>query len=402
MPVLLGFVGLVLDVGHAYSVQRKLQATADAAALAGASQLQSGLSTAVATASAYGAKPGEKNPLGTDPVSEAVTTKCLATFPGCTTANALTVSETATVSTAFAKIFGINTISVRATSTACSPCGSKPLDIMIVLDRTLSMCMDDSDTLYKNYPPDQSGCVDLNNARSGISTFLTLLDPSLDHVGLAVLPPAPSVSTACSPLTATQLASTLSTAYDSQSAPYVLVPLSSNYATKQGTLNPSSSLVTTLNCVPPMGETAYAKALDAAETELQADGRAGVQKVIVFFSDGAANTGPSWAPASYRTAPCHQGITDAAAIKAAGTLIYSMGYDLTANGEADTCRSNSYQGPAESPAISSTTALEDIATQPSAPYFTQKPGAGDLTTLFQDLAANLLAGTANLVDNSTP
>ena len=33
-------------------------------------------------------------------------------------------------------------------------------------------------------------CPDLDNAVSGVRTFLSLMDPSLDKVGLALLPPA--------------------------------------------------------------------------------------------------------------------------------------------------------------------------------------------------------------------
>ena len=39
MVVMLGFCALCLDVGHAYLAQRRLQASVDAAALAGAQEL---------------------------------------------------------------------------------------------------------------------------------------------------------------------------------------------------------------------------------------------------------------------------------------------------------------------------------------------------------------------------
>ena len=42
--------------------------------------------------------------------------------------------------TAFLKILGLNEIVLHTKSVACSPCGTKPLDIMLVLDRTGSMC----------------------------------------------------------------------------------------------------------------------------------------------------------------------------------------------------------------------------------------------------------------------
>jgi Flp pilus assembly protein TadG len=421
MPVLLGMVGVVLDVGHAYSVQRKLQASADSAALAGAASLPS-TANAISTATSYGAKPGEKNALGgSDTVTENVATTCLVTFHGCPTANAVTVTESATVNTLFARVLGVKTFTVNAKSTACSPCGSKPLDVMIVLDRTGSMCRDDN-----NRP---NGCLDLTNARNGITAFLQLMDPSIDHVGLAVLPPAPSSTKPCGSPAITYrnggsypTGGTYDDYYADPTAPYVLVPLSNSYASRTGVLNTTSPLVSTLNCVPADGWTAYAQALEAAQAELVKDGRAGVQKVIVFFSDGAANTGPRYLDSSSKCAssntcttpylmqPCHQGVTSAAAIKATGTLIYSMGYDLTATG-ANICQTNAYVSDGHGgftstqkteASITAETALQQIASGTGAPYFTQQPTAAQVTDLFQQLGANMLAGTANLVSNNTP
>jgi hypothetical protein len=173
-------------------------------------------------------------------VQESVSTKCLSSVPGCEPVNAVTVSETATVSTQFAKILGLNTITLRAKSTACSPCGVKPLDIVLVLDRTGSMCMTHSGGF------DQS-CTDLNNAREGMRTFLMEMDPSVQWVGLTVFPPATSISGRCNtPATSN---------YDSTSSPYTVVPLSTDYV-KNGSLNSSSSLVSTITCVKAGGETA--------------------------------------------------------------------------------------------------------------------------------------------------
>jgi Flp pilus assembly protein TadG len=387
LPVLLGIAGLVIDVGHGYLVQRQLQGAADAAALAGAANLPDD-TAAVSVARRFGTGPGGSNAIPEN-VNESIAERCLTTFGGCRPHNAVTVSETATVGTRFARILGVDTFTVRVKSTACSPCGSKPLDIVIVLDRTLSMCMDHAG----NY---SSSCTDLANAKEGVLTFLKLLDPGSDHVGLAVLPPAPSSSKLCA-------APPLTTAYDTQSSPYVLVPLSSNYASRPGTLVPTSALVSTVNCVSAGGETAYALALEAAQAELDAHGRAGVQQVILFFSDGAANTGPSWLPKSspYRSAPCHQGVTSAASVKASGTIVYSIGYDLSAlNGGANECRAQSYQGPLESPPITAYDALSMIASAPE--DFYNQPDASELDTLFTNVAYNMLSGTAKLVSNETP
>lgn len=52
--------------------------------------------------------------------------------------------------------------------------------------------------------------------------------------------------------------------------------------------------------------------------------------MIVLLSDGAANTGPLYYPATspYLVTPCHQGIVSAQAATIAGSTVYSIGYDV--------------------------------------------------------------------------
>ena len=258
MIVLLGFCALCLDVGHAYLAQRRLQSAADAAALAGAQELPD-VTSATTFANTYGSN-GNNAPSGLDSSSMTVTTRCIASVPGCAPSNAVVVKETGVINTTFAKLLGVPTITVHASATACSPCGEKPLDVMLVLDRTGSMCTNSAGK------PDPA-CTDMENARDGHEDVPRPDEPALDHVGLAVLPPASSMATKCDkpPNTAS---------YDDPNAPYVLVPLSSDY--KTGTdLNTASNLVSTINCVQANGNTAYANAIDAAQAEIVKDGRPG-------------------------------------------------------------------------------------------------------------------------------
>ena len=376
LAVAIGVCAVALDIGHAYLAQRRLQASVDAAALAGAQGLPD-LGSANTLAGQYG-NGGANTPSGVDGVKMTVTTRCLKSSPKCVPANAVAVTETGSVKTLFAGIFGIGSIDVKATATACSPCGEKPLDIMLVLDRTGSMCTDSSGG------PDPN-CTDMQNARDGLKTFLGLMDPTLDHVGFAVLPPARSLAGGCP--------------YDGDSSSwygptnYVLVPLAGDYKHADGTLNSSSNLVSAINCVQANGTTAYANALEAAQAELVKDGRPGVQKVIVMMSDGAANTGPPSYPAKspYRVAPCHQGETSSAAIRSAGTLVYTAGYDVG----HDVCKS--YTGANESPAITALQALQSIA---SPGNFYNQPDAAQMNTIFSAIAADILHGTSKLVDNN--
>ena len=189
MVLLLVCVGMVVDVGHAMLVQRQLQAGVDAAALAGVQHLPDAV-TAESVAVQYSATPGRKNAVNT--VNNAVTTakvSCLAGVPGCNRrdggVNGIVVNSQSKVPTWFGRIIGIKELTVNAKATACSPCTMKPLDIMIVLDRTGSMCQVGVPPV--NQPP--SMCTDLNAARNGIKTFLNFMDPTIDKVGFALTPP---------------------------------------------------------------------------------------------------------------------------------------------------------------------------------------------------------------------
>jgi hypothetical protein len=381
--VLLGMAAMVIDVGYAYYAHRSLQSSADASALAGAQELPDS-ARAQSVANSYGGQNGGKNAHDNIPgVTSTVTTKCLASIPGCDPVNAVVVSERAArVPTIFAKLLGIDHFDIKVKATACSPCGTKPIDIMLVLDRTGSMCQD-------HFGRSDPNCTDLNNAKAGMKTFLSYMDSSMQWVGLAVLPPATSVGNRCAtPQTAN---------YDSRSSPYTIVPLAKDF-TRNGQLDNSSNLVTTINCVRGNGATAYANALESAQAELDRNGRSNAPDIIVFLSDGAANTGPTYFPTTspYRRQPCHQGVSSAATIKNRGTLIYSIGYDLDANnGGANICTSST--GANESPTITAYSAIAQIASRPDT--FFNQPNPGQLKTIFTAIAADIGKGTSALIDN---
>ncbi len=401
LVVLLGMAALVIDLGYAYYTHRSLQASADAAALAGAQELPDA-SAAVAVARQYTAESGSKNSRpDIDGVTTTISTKCITSIPGCDPVNAVVVVERAPTKTFFAGVLGIDAFNVRATSTACSPCGVRPLDIMMVLDRTGSMCL-------KSDGSNDPACTDLENARQGLKTFLGFLDPTTQWVGYAVLPPIPSGGDACTaPVHHSNSAA--NTAYRTNSK-YLVVGLSDDYSDKGKLV--SSPLVDAINCTKGNGYTAYATALEKAQKELEDHGRPDVRDIIVFLSDGAANIGPSDLPltSDYRRRPCRQGVNSAAAIKAKGTLIYSIGYDLNAlGGGANVCQttaSSGAPGNAESPAITAYSALQQIASPgtASAPCyptcgFYDKPSPGQLKTIFTEIAADLQKGSAALIDN---
>jgi hypothetical protein len=397
MVVLLGMAALVIDVGYAYYAHRSLQGSADAAALAGAQELPDG-AKAQTVALQYSASAGAKNERGDiSDVTTTVTTKCITSIPGCDPAagqvNAVVVLEKAPTKTFFAGLFGIDSFKITARSTACSPCGLQPLDIMMVLDRTGSMCQTSSGAADSN-------CTDLKNAQAGMREFLTYFDPVSQWVGLAVLPPATGTSATA------RCATPSESTYNSRSAAYTIVGVKegNNYKKADGTLDTNSKLVSTINCQKGSGRTAYANALEAAQAELEANGRPNVKNVIVFLSDGAANIGPAYTPeypatSTYRTQPCHQGVWSADTIKSKGTLIYSIGYDLNANGGgANKC--TSYTGATEA-GITAYSAIEAIASDvPGRQTFFNKPLPGELGGIFGDIAVDLARGTSALIDES--
>jgi Putative Flp pilus-assembly TadE/G-like len=422
MLSILVFAGLVIDLGNAYRVQKALQASADASAAAGAGQLTisypPNTATATSAAQKYGSQSGGVNPIGGVPaanVTQTVSVTCAAQVGyDCTAGypNTVTVDETARVPTYLLKLLGFPSITLNAHAQACSPCGGVPLDVMIVLDRTASM--NDNNKLTQ--------------AKAGINAFMKTMDPTQDNVGLAVLPPAPSTGQACSSVNSyfntsttgpdgrTQVYDGSGGTYSLSNPAYVVVPLSNTYASSTGHLNGSSPLMSTISCVQAGGSTAYAEAVDAAYAELQAHGRTGTQKVIVVLSDGAANDAPKSLPSTspYRTNPCGQGVTSAGIAKANKVLVYSIAY--TADGDkcdaavgakvggttvkwyatvAPPYFSRDYSTP-ESPSLAAETALQEMAS-PGANYFYDLPTATSLTGIFQQIAADISAGTARIV-----
>ena len=221
------------------------------------------------------------------------------------------------------------------------------------------------------------------------------MNPQFHHVGLAVLPPATGTSRAaqCSPPTTPS-----SGGYDSTPPRYLIAGLSSDFASPPGTLNPGSTLVDRVECQQVGGgRTGYAGAIDAARTELQANGRPGVQKVIVFLSDGAANYGGSGEPATYRNQPCQAGINSAAAAKAQGMSVYSIGYDLDGStGVYERCQTRS--NAIEVPNLNARQAMQRIATDPVTMFYNE-PDPVQLNTIFLSIAADIFR-SAQLIDDS--
>jgi Putative Flp pilus-assembly TadE/G-like len=183
MVVLLGMLGLVVDVGQLYITKHRLQTAADAAALSAAQDLPNG-SVAEETACTYSASPGSAR--GTTctgdggaidlssngenyhttlaGVQTTAQLECLSvdtagtscvTGSGCPGAsyppsgrpgcNAIKVTETTSVEPYVMGVLGFGARTVSASSTASMAGGAAvPLDIEVVLDSTASMADSDN------------------------------------------------------------------------------------------------------------------------------------------------------------------------------------------------------------------------------------------------------------------
>lgn len=442
LVILLGFAGLALDVGHAYLVQRQLQAGVDAAALAGAQELPD-VDLAERTArDLYGptsaASPNRARSLSSYvPSDTRVTITCLRTY-GCVgrraKRNGITVTATADVPTWFARVLGRTSFTVNATSTACSPCSTKGFDVMVVLDRTGSMCTDSSG---------HSSCADLENARAGIKQFLRAMDPSLDKVGLAVLPPVVDNRDRCAaPYDRSGRRPPDNTgwvygytafwpSWQSNRAPqgsalahYLVSEPQFDYLTESPAgsgswdTNSSSQLVQTVDCIQAAGSTSYGNAIIEAKQALDDHGngrtpdgrsRANAQDVIIFLTDGAPNVqassgyvqgGINLEPygvypyqSATRNRPCDAGVAAANWVKPT-TLVYTIGFGLLDGGNQGNCGNGS--------GLTPETTLQQMATNsgPGGTFYATGSGT-DLAVVFDQIATDIRDRSGQLIPDTS-
>ncbi|MBB5059573.1 Flp pilus assembly protein TadG [Granulicella aggregans] len=387
MIALLAMLALVIDVGHAYLIHRELQASCDAAALAGATAIpytvdKSGVQT---IATNYSSVSGGYNAInglnGVTMVSGYPMLKCLSSMQaqgiscvGYTPYNAVQVKQKATVNTYFGKLIGFPTITIAASATATKGGGpSRPYNIVLMLDTSLSMNFYDADC----------GATQMQCGLAGVQILLQHLDPcgtsqptcvvtagnaanSVARVSIFTFPqmtyPTVSYDSQCGSSTATATTYTFpaagATSYtpgtSSSSTTYRVTDFQSDYRVSDtATSLYNSSLLTIaaggaggcsgMGAPANAGDygTYYAATIYAAQAALTQAKAAnpGSQNVLIILGDGDANAphtnGPYTVMGSGATSngkypswlgECGQAITAANAATAAGTTVYSVAY----------------------------------------------------------------------------
>lgn len=435
MVGILGAAAMGLDVGHVYEVQRWLQASADSAALAGANYIDDGVAgDAVTHATTFGVSSSGLNANSQVPSGSITTNASLKCFSslnvacvganssGDINANGIQVVMSASVPMYFAKVLGIQTMTVKAVSTAqIGGFKGRPYNIMFIIDNTGSMGNADS----------SCGKTRIQCVQAGMQLFLSKLDPTTDTVGLMVFPeinqPSYAVDeTSCNgvtepgarpyvPLSTTEGGSvnvtTVSNPYASPAANYTTATYptywvgqwDNSYSTGfNGTLNASDGIVIASggsgisNCpgltAPGGANTFYADVITSAQyelTQLKANGtttQQNAQNVIIFLGDGDAN---SLSPKMYTSGQgdkyeCYRAYQAAQAAATAGTWVFSFAYGApTGTAPSGSCETDTSSERINSTAVSACVTLQNIASNPS--YFYSDDANGCVSSAHTNL-----------------
>ena len=286
LVAMLALSALVMDVGFAWYAKRQLQASVDAAALAGAQAFPDN-AQATALAKSYLTL---NNPRagGITVNAPSIDIGYLQNSRLHAAQNKITVTETGSIPTTFAKVVGLDKFNFKVSSTACQPCGTKPFDVVVIMDRTASMC--DS--------TNAGGCIDLNGAKDGFRVLMQTMDSKLDQVGLVDLPGVPnSTSDVCGPCGGITPARPSGLRLPARVVPgrHDAHGLPAPERRAEPGLEPVQALRGRRpdeRCIQTGGGTSYSQAIRTAISELTTHGRPNTTKIVIFMTDGAANIGP--------------------------------------------------------------------------------------------------------------
>ncbi len=382
----LGMAALTIDVGYDAYVKQRLQATANAAAIAAATYIAQNCtsssscpaySNATAAASSYVTANWNNALTGGNAPTMSLTGKCIAALvtqgAPCTASatantplyNALSLQLHATAPSFFASVLGVSSVSITANAYAAAKGSAPPpLNVILIIDTTGSMNTSDSSC---------SGNTRIACALQGAQVLLGELWPNQDQVGLMVFPGLKSPADAqyeyaChGGITSSMISPYYAGEGTAYTAPTYLVVGSStagstDYRIQSGGNAPSAGLNASSDLALAVGAgscsakvqavggpgTYYADIITAAQTTLSAwktiNGR---QNVIVMLSDGDANaddipshdprnvccettSGAGLAPGTGQTLKinyqCAEAVSAAQAATADGTWVYSVAY----------------------------------------------------------------------------
>ncbi|MGZ4677160.1 MAG: vWA domain-containing protein [Acidimicrobiia bacterium] len=373
LVVFMGFTAWAVDFSHWNDERTHMQKAADAAALAGAVYLPDDPAGAVAAAKDVAAQNGY--PSG---VSAAVLSSSLQ----------LKVTISKSVKNSFGQVIGVGStnLSKQAVSEYESP---KPVDLVLILDRTGSM----------NTPSPAT----FQNVKDATLSLLGYLEPRTESIALGVLGPSDTGKT-CSGANAGAygLPSSSDVAAPGNTwmmAPYPLAAPANNYQNSNGTLNTSSQIVKTVNCLTTANRTDLGDPIAAATSYLAAYGRPGSKRGIILMTDGAANL-----PGG--TQPCSYANDKATAAKAAGIQVLTIAF-LSGSNQCVDDTSGAFKGAQVSKVLASMASPVkgvpaqdngcDAAENADGDNFFCQPKSGDLSTVFLQAAAQFTGRLPRIV-----
>jgi Flp pilus assembly protein TadG len=252
-------VGLTVDVGLMYAIKARLQASVDGAALAAARALSLGQNTTVQAASAqqnavnwfYANFPSGN--WATSGTVMATTNVSVANDATNTSLRTVTVTASTLAPTYFMKWFGVNSVTVSANGTA----SRKDVVIMIVLDRSGSMCKPGSAPCTAS--TSGSACKAMVSAAK---TFTGMFAAGRDRIGLISY----------------------------SEATYVHSAPTTDFQTTLGYTNNSGSGTGELDTIACGGGTGTAEGMAMAYHLLYQTNLPGAMNVILLETDGLPNT----------------------------------------------------------------------------------------------------------------
>jgi len=279
LGVLILFVMLVVDVGFFIHERQRVQAAADAGALAGAQELPDDVNLAEQIALDY----VEAN--GVDPGDVDITFGCTSesTFvcdEAAGTYDTIYVTPTSTAPAFLGGIFNffgagdscwVSGCDVNATAGACrgacGPIGFQPADIAVILDHSGSMSSSD-----------------LSEAKGAILSMFEDFNHEYQQVSTVLTPPV-EPGDYCDPIND----------WDDPML-WMTSGLTDQFQTSPHVLNDFNAAVDSIECVarggPPGYHTNLGDPMQAAFDELVTNGRPDVNRGIILVTDGAANVAP--------------------------------------------------------------------------------------------------------------